>query len=169
MNTTLAPLLRKCVLVFFYDILVYSNSYEEHVEHLKAVFTLLSVEHWKIKASKCSFAQRQINYFGPIISEAGVAKDPSKVEAIVNWPPPTNVKELRSFLGLAGYYRKFVKHFSIIAKPLTSLLKKHSLYVWTAEHDASFQSLKSALSLAPVLAMPDFQLPLLRLMHQIWV
>jgi hypothetical protein len=156
MNSTLKPLLRRCVLVFFDDILVYSKSLEEHMEHLRAVFQLLAQDKWKVKMSKCSFAQRQISYLGHIISAEGISTDNSKISSITTWPAPSNAKELRSFLGLAGYYRKFVKHFAILAKPLTSLLKKHTVFVWTSEHQAAFDALKSALSTAPVLATPDF-------------
>uniref|UniRef100_A0A0A8ZHA2 Reverse transcriptase domain-containing protein n=1 Tax=Arundo donax TaxID=35708 RepID=A0A0A8ZHA2_ARUDO len=156
MNSSLAPLLRKCVLVFFDDILVYSRTYEDHIMHLRLVLELLAKDHWKVKLSKRSFAQRSIAYLGHVISAQGVGTDPNKISAIVNWPTPTNVKELRSFLGLAGYYRKFVRHFAIISKPLTNLLKKHCLFVWTADHEDAFQTLKSALCQAPVLALPDF-------------
>jgi hypothetical protein len=99
------------------------------------VFELLAKDQWKIKLSKCTFAQREIHYLGHIISEKGVGTDPSKVSAISSWPTPVNVKELRSFLGLAGYYRKFVRHFGIISKPLTELLKKNTIFLWTSEHD----------------------------------
>ena len=94
MNSTLAPLLRRCVLVFFDDILVYSATFEEHLEHLKAVFQLLEQDKWQVKLSKCSFAKNNISYLGHVISEHGVATDPAKVEAIVQWPIPSNVKEL---------------------------------------------------------------------------
>lgn len=159
MNTTLAPLLRRCVVVFFDDILVYSNSFEEHVHNLRAVLQLLAQDQWQVKLSKCSFVKNQINYLGHVISKGSVATDPSKIQAVLNWSQPANVKELRSFLGLAGYYRKFVKFFAVLARPLTDLLKKNVLFVWTSDHDVAFQELKSALYSAPVLAMPDFSLP----------
>ncbi|CAO2169811.1 unnamed protein product [Urochloa humidicola] len=156
MNSTLAPYLRKFVLVFFDDILIYSTSYEDHIQHIRLVFQLLAQEQWKIKLSKCVFAQREISYLGYVISEKGVGTDPTKVSAIAQWPTPTSAKELRSFLGLAGYYRKFVKGFGLISRPLTDLLKKHSLFIWTSVHDKSFAALKHTLCHAPVLALPDF-------------
>jgi hypothetical protein len=156
MDSTLAPCLRKFVLVFFDDILIYSSTYEEHVVHVRTVFELLAKDQWKIKLSKCTFAQREIHYLGHIISEKGVGTDPSKVSAISSWPTPVNVKELRSFLGLAGYYRKFVRHFGIISKPLTELLKKNTIFLWTSEHDKAFSALKEALIKSPVLVLPDF-------------
>lgn len=170
MNTTLAPYLRKIVLVFFYDILIYSPMFEQHVEHIRLVFELLQADQWKIKLSKCSFSQRQVAYLGHVISGSGVATDPSKITAIQDWPIPLNQRELYGFLGLAGYYRKFVRYFGIITKPLTSLLKKHSLFVWTAAHDNAFQALKMALCTAPVLALPGFSKPFfpLKQMLQIW-
>jgi hypothetical protein len=115
MNTTLSPLLRKCVLVFFDDILVYSETFDDHIQHLKLVLQLLSRDRWNIKLSKCKFAQQSITYLGHIISSAGISIDPSKVETVLSWPQPSNVKEVRSFLGLVGYYRKFVKHFVVIS------------------------------------------------------
>lgn len=159
MNSTLAPYLRKFVLVFFDDILIYSQSYEEHLVHIRLVFELLAKDQWKIKLSKCTFAQQEIKYLGHVISGAGVGTDPSKVAVVAQWPVPSNAKELRGFLGLAGYYRKFVKNFGIISRPLTELLKKNVVFVWTALHDESFQALKNALCSAPVLALPDFSQP----------
>lgn len=156
MNCTLKPLLRKCVLVFFDDILVYSHSFEDHLSHLRVVFQLLAHDKWQMKLSKCTFAQRQISYLGHIISAEGISTDSRKVEDMISWPAPTNTKDLRSFLGLTGYYRKVVRHFAVIARPLTDLLMKHAIFVWTPDHQAAFDALKSALSSAPVLATPDF-------------
>jgi len=159
MNTTLASLLHKGVLVFFDDILIYSQSLEEHLVHLRQVLELLRRDQWQVKRSKCVFAQRQLKYLGHVISERGVATDPDKVQAVLNWPVPSSAKELRSFLGLAGYYRRFVKHFGVISRPLTELLKKGALFLWSTVHDAAFHALKQALTSAPVLALPDFSKP----------
>uniref|UniRef100_A0A0A9G9I5 Reverse transcriptase domain-containing protein n=1 Tax=Arundo donax TaxID=35708 RepID=A0A0A9G9I5_ARUDO len=133
MNQMLAPMLRKYVLVFMDDILIYSLTLEDHVQHLAQVLSVLKAHQFQVKRSKCSFAQRRLAYLGHVISEHGVATDPEKVSAVRDWPSPTNAKELRSFLGLAGYYRKFVRHFGIISSPLTELLKKNTLFIWTSE------------------------------------
>ncbi|KAK1608406.1 hypothetical protein QYE76_032079 [Lolium multiflorum] len=159
MNDTLSDYLRKFVLVFFDDILIYSTSYTEHLHHITLVLQRLQDHHWQVKMSKCEFAQQSIAYLGHIISAAGVATDQSKIDTVRDWPVPTNVKELRSFLGLSGYYRKFVKNYGIISKTLTNLLRKGVPYVWTTETDTAFQSLKQALISAPVLALPDFSKP----------
>jgi hypothetical protein len=159
MNTTLATCLRKFVLVFFDDILIYSATLSDHVQHLRQVFELLAKDNWKLKITKCAFTQPQISYMGHTISAAGVGTDPSKLSALAQWPAPHSVKELRSFLGLVGYYRRFVCHFGLISKPLISLLKKHTVFVWTPEHEAAFQALKQALSQSPVLALPNFAKP----------
>ncbi|WVZ88557.1 hypothetical protein U9M48_035065 [Paspalum notatum var. saurae] len=150
MNTTLAPYLRKFVFVFFDDILIYSRTEQDHMRHLRLVFELLAGDQWKLKLSKCSFAQRQISYLGHVISGNGVATDPQKIAAIASWSSPTNAKELRSFLG------KFVRHFGVISKPLFDLLKKNTIFVWTHIHEQAFATLKHALCTAPVLALPDF-------------
>lgn len=156
MNTVLAPLLRKCVVVFIDDILIYSSTWGEHIQHIREVFSLLQQHQFKVKLSKCAFAQQQVQYLGHVISGAGVATDPSKVKDIMNWPVPQSVKDVRAFLGLAGYYRKFVKNFGIISKPLTTLLRKGVLFMWTSVHDEAFTALKQALSSTPVLSLPDF-------------
>jgi len=131
MNETLRPGLRKFVVVFFDNILVYSRSYEEHLSHLAQVFYWLADDEWCLKLSKRTFTQRSISYLGHIVSAEGISTDPARVKAIADWPQPANVKVLRSFFGLAGYYRKFVHNFGIIAKPLTELLKKDVMFIWT--------------------------------------
>jgi hypothetical protein len=156
MNCTLAPGLRKFVLVFFDDILIYSRSFAEHIDHLRQVLAWLRRDFWKLKVSKCSFAQRSVAYLGHVLSENGVATDPSKVRAILDWPRPTTLRALRGFLGLAGYYRKFVRNFGILVHPLTELLKKDVPFVWTDAQQTAFSALQSALSSTPVLALPDF-------------
>ena len=128
MNHILAPLLRKCVVVFIDDILIYSKTLSEHQQHVKQVFGLLREHHFKVRLSKCSFAKQQLNYLGHVISPSGVATDPKKVSIVQDWPTPTSVKEVRSFLGLAGYYRRFVRNFGLLAKPLTELLKKGQIF-----------------------------------------
>lgn len=159
MNSTLVPLLQKCVVVFLDDILIYSSSYGDHLQHLHAVLSLLAKDQWIVKLKKCKFAQCEIHYFGHILSSRGVHTDKEKVEAVMQWPTPANVHELMGFLGFAGFYRKFVKHFAILARRLTNLLKKHTLFVWIAEHQAAFQALQQALYSAPVLGIPDFTKP----------
>lgn len=120
---------------------------------------LLQQDKWQVKMTKCSFAQRQLRYLGHIISEAGVATDPDRIQAVLQWPLPVSVRELRSFLGLAGYYRRFVKHFGIISRPLTELLRKGAVFVWTDVQEQAFVTLKQALTSVPVLALPDFSKP----------
>lgn len=131
MNTVLAPLLRKGVLVFIDDILIYSKDLTDHVLKLRQVFQILHVHQLKVKRSKCSFAQSTLTYLGHVISKDDVSTDPKNIQAVQQWAVPANVKEVRGFLGLAGYYRKFVRHFGVISRPLTDLLKKHVVFVWT--------------------------------------
>jgi hypothetical protein len=158
MNDILSPFLRKFVLVFLDDILVYSPSLEAHVSHLKLVLSKLREHRLFMKRSKCSFANTQLDYMGHIISDQGVSTDPSKTEAMVLWPTPSTVTELRGFLGLTGYYRKLVKDYGTIAKPLTQLLKKKQ-FLWSLEEDLSFTALKQAMISTPVLALPNFAAP----------
>ena len=155
MNLVLKPFLRRCVLVFFDDILVYSSSWTAYLIHLRAVLDVLRGHHLHLKQSKCSFATASVQYLGHIISHAGVAMDDSKVAAVQSWPQPRSARGLRGFLGLAGYYRRFIKDYGTIAAPLTSLLRKDS-FQWSAAADAAFAALKTALSAAPVLHLPDF-------------
>lgn len=142
MNDTLKSVLRKFVLVFFDDILIYSPDYTSHLDHISQVLTLLSKHQWYVKLSKCSFAQQQLTYLGHTISAAGVHTDKSKIQEVLNWKVPTTVKKLRGFLGLAGYYRKFVRGFGVISKPLTNLLRKGVPFTWTDATETAFQNLK---------------------------
>lgn len=111
MNILFALLLRKCVLVFMDDILIYSATLKEHLKHLEQVFTILQENQLYVKLSKCSFAQQELEYLGHVISGAGVQTDPTKISAVRDWPVPTNAKPVRGFLGLIGYYRRFIKHW----------------------------------------------------------
>jgi len=158
MNSILQPYLRKFVMVFLDDILIYSPTLESHLQHLKSVLDTLRQHQFYLKASKCTFAQQQPQYLGHIISKEGVATDPKKTEAMCQWPSPSNVTELRGFLGLTGYYRKFVKHYGIIARPLTHLLKKKQ-FSWSEEAQVAFEKLKVAMVNTPVLALPNFSEP----------
>ena len=119
MNIVLRPLLHKCVLVFFDDILIYSASWELHLNHLEQVLQILRNNSFY---AKCEFGRSSIAYLGHIITDKGVAVDPEKIEAIRQWPPPKIVKQLWGFLGLAGFYRRFLKNYATIAAPLTQLL-----------------------------------------------
>ena len=119
MNTVLQPFLRRFVLVFFDDILIFSNTWSEHLHHVRSVLTALQQHELDLKRSKCSFGERSVAYLGHVISERGVAMDNGKVQAILDWPKPRSVRALRGFLGLANYYRKFIKDFGTVAAPLT--------------------------------------------------
>jgi hypothetical protein len=156
MNSIFAPLLRKSVLVFVDDILIYSKSLEDHKHHLQQVFAILQQHSLYLKKSKCSFGRSELECLGHIISAQGVSTDLEKIKAVQQWPTPIDCKQLRSFLGLAGYYRKFIRHYGTISKPLTDLLKKNTVYVWTPQLQSSFDTLKEALVIAPVLILPDF-------------
>ncbi|KAJ0442289.1 putative nucleotidyltransferase, Ribonuclease H [Helianthus annuus] len=154
MNHVFKPMLRKGVLVFFDDILVYSRSEGDHRKHLEQVLSIMQDNQLFAKESKCVFGGRAIEYLGHIITEGGVSTDPKKIEAVQQWPIPKTVKQLRGFLGLAGYYRRFIRSFGMIARPLTDLLKKDA-FKWGEEAQNAFERLKGALTSAPVLTLPD--------------
>nr|GEW88090.1 reverse transcriptase [Tanacetum cinerariifolium] len=155
MNRIFYEYLDKFVIVFIDDILVFSKSKEEHEDHLRTVLQTLRQEKLYAKFSKCEFWLSSVAFLGHIVSAEGITMDPAKVEAITKWPRPTSVTEVRSFLGLAGYYRRFVEGFSRLALPLTKLMRKGEKFVWNEEREKSFEELKQRLVLAPILTLPS--------------
>ena len=154
MNRVFSSYLNKFVIVFIDDILVYSGSPEKHAEHLRTVLQILRERQLYAKFSKCQFLLDKVSFLSHVISAESISLDPQKIEAIVNWKPPTNVSEVRSFLGLAGYYRKFVEGFSKIATPLTNLLKKDQKFEWSDTCQHSLEELRQRLTTTPMLALP---------------
>src|SRR6187399_457173 len=149
MNKVFMEFLDKFVVVFIDDILIYSRNEEEHEEHLRLVLEKLREHQLYVKFRKCEFWLKELGFLGHVISGEGIAVDPVKVQAVTEWLAPTSIGEIRSFLGLAGYYRRFKENFSKIAKPMTTLLKKEIKFDWTEECEESFQELKKRLTTAP--------------------
>lgn len=158
MNDIFKPYLPKFVLVFFDDIFVYSRSDKEHQEHLRIVLQVLKDQGFYANEKKCAFAQPKVAYLGHVISKRGVEADPEKIKAMKQWPQPKNITALRGFLGLTGYYRRFVEAYGKIVRPLTELLKKDG-FKWTEEATQAFEILKRAMSSLLVLVLPDFSKP----------
>jgi hypothetical protein len=155
MNKVFMEYLDKFVVVFIDDILEYSRSEEEREEHLRLVLQKLRDNQLYAKFSKCKFWLKGVSFLGHVITGEGIAVDSGKVRDVLNWEPPTTVLEIWSFLGLAGYYRRFIEGFSKIVKPLSSLLEKDKKFVWSEACQNSFDELRKRLTTAPVLAMPD--------------
>jgi hypothetical protein len=155
MNHVFRPFLRHFVLVFFDDILIYRKTWTDHINHVDQVLHLLSQHHLFLKQSKCSFGAAKVEYLGHLVGKDGIRVDPRNIEAMKDWPHPKTLKSLHGFLGLTGYYRKFVKNYRKIAAPLTDLLKKNS-FTWTLAAAQAFQTLKMAICTTPVLALPNF-------------
>jgi hypothetical protein len=143
------------VLVFFDDILIYRKSWEDHLQHVDKVLQLLKEQQLYAKPSKCFFGVKEVEYLGHIVSHEGVKVDPNKIKAMMDWTIPKALKNLRGFLGLTGYYRKFVRNYGRIAAPLTTLTKKDA-FSWTPEATKSFEQLKEVMCKAPVLTTPYF-------------
>ena len=159
MNYVLQEFLGKFIAVYLDDIIIYSKTYEAHLDHITQVFNALRTANLKIKLKKCYFCLPSISFLGHVVGRDGIRVDPTKVEKIKNFPVPTNVSEIRAALGLFSYYRKFIKDFSKIAKPLTMLLKKETPFQWTEKQQNAFEYLKERLVSAPILRYPDFDQP----------
>jgi hypothetical protein len=159
MNSVFMPELDKFVVVFIEDILVYSKNEKEHAGHLHVVLQRLREHRLYAKLSKCDFWLKEIKFLGHTMSQAGIVVDPDKVQEVMNWKPPTTVRQIRSFLGLAGYYRRFIPDFSRIAKPITKLLKKEVKFVWGQKCEDAFHTLRQHLTTALVLVQPDNSKP----------
>jgi hypothetical protein len=151
--------LDKFVVVFIDDILIYSKSKAEHAKHLRIVLQRLRDHKLYAKFCKCEFWLNSVKFLGHTISKEGISVDPSKVQEVMDWKPPKLVHQNRSFLGLAGYYRRFIPDFSRIAKPMTELLKKDVKFVWSEKCDQAFHTLRKHLTSAPVLTQPDMSKP----------
>ena len=159
MNKIFRPFLDKFVVVFIDDILIYSRTQEEHAEHLRLVLGVLREKQLYAKLSKCEFWMDEVQFLGHVISAQGIAVDPAKVEAVVKWESPKSATEIKSFVGLAGYYRRFIEGFSKIVAPLTLLTRKDQPFTWTDKCEDSFQELKKRLTSAPILVIPDVGKP----------
>ncbi|GJU85879.1 putative reverse transcriptase domain-containing protein [Tanacetum coccineum] len=154
MNRVCKPYLDKFVIVFIDDILIYSRNKEEHEEHLKLILELLKKEELYAKFSKCEFWIPKVQFLGHVIDSKGIHVDPAKIESIKDWASPKSATEIRQFLGLAGYYRRFIEGFSKIAKPMTKLTQKNVKFDWGEKEEAAFQLIKQKLCSAPILALP---------------
>ncbi|KAK8951111.1 hypothetical protein KSP39_PZI003350 [Platanthera zijinensis] len=155
MNRVFKAFLDQLVIVFIDDILIYSKTEEEHAQHLPQVLQTLREQQLCVKFSKYAFWLTEIAFLGHMINAEGLAVDPAKIEAIINWTRPKSVTEVRSFLGFAGYYRKFVKDFSKLALSLTQLTRKNVVFMWGDDCQQAFEALKERLTIAPVLVMPE--------------
>ncbi|GJR82553.1 putative reverse transcriptase domain-containing protein [Tanacetum coccineum] len=155
MNRVCKPYLDKFVIVFIDDILIYSKNEQEHKEHLKQILELLKKEELYAKFSKCEFWIPKVQFLGHVIDSEGIHVDPAKIESIKDWTSPKSPTEIRQFLGLAGYYRRFIEGFSKIAKPMTKLTQKKVKFEWGDKQEAAFQLLKQKLCSAPILALPE--------------
>jgi hypothetical protein len=149
MQTVLGPVLHQFALVYLDDIIIYSDTMENHIIHLETILELLHIAGLKIKLEKCEFVMTEIIYLGHIISSEGIRPNPKKIEAVSNYPAPVNVNQLRTFLGLANYYRRYIKDFAKITHPLTESTKKNKAWIWEAEQDYAFNALKFSLNLPP--------------------
>jgi hypothetical protein len=156
MNEVLRAFIGQFVVVYFDDILIFSKSMDEHMDHLRAVFNALRDARLFGNLEKCTFCTNRVSFLGYVVTPQGIEVDEKKIEAIDSWPQPQTITQVRSFLGLAGFYRRFVKDFSTIAAPLHGLTKKGVVFQWGQAQEESFSSLKDKLTHAPLLQLPDF-------------
>lgn len=161
MNNILTGLQGIKCFVYVDDVVLYANTLEEHNQKLSEIFDRFRDNNLKVNLSKCVFMSKSCNFLGHIISENGISPDPAKVTHVVNFKTPQTQKEVKSFLGLVGYYRRFIKDFAKISKPLTELLKKNTKYIWSFECEAAFQILKELITTPPILAYVDYSKPFL--------
>jgi hypothetical protein len=159
MNSVFMTELDKFVVVFIDDILIYSKNEKEHAKHLRIVLHRFRDHKLYIKFSKCEFWLDSVKFLGHTISKDGISVDPSKVQEVMDWKPPKSIHQIRSFLGLVGYYHRFIPDFSRIAKPMTELLKKGVKFVWSEVCEKAFPILRQHLTSAPVLVQPDNSKP----------
>ena len=159
MNNIFRKYLDEFVLVYLDDILIYSKTWDEHLEHIESVLKILRENKIYAKKSKCFFGKSETEYLGHVISEKGIQVNPKKTNAISNWEKPSNVKEIQSFIGLCNYYRRFIENFAKIAAPLTNLTKKNVPFIWDHEQQQAFENLKNKLVNAPILKYADPNIP----------
>jgi hypothetical protein len=155
MHTALGDLLDRFVLVYLDDIMIFSKSAQDHEKHVREVLDRLRSHNLVIKRSKCSFFSRQVEYLGHVISAMGIQPSPAKIAAISQWPAPKSVQDIRKFLGLTGFYRRFISNYARMASPLTNLLKENVPFEWSADQQSSFTTLAHTLCQAPILRLPD--------------
>ena len=155
MNRIFFDLIGVCLFVYIDDLIIFSHSMESHLEHLSKVFTILQENNLKINLEKCDFFKTEVTILGHRLSVNGLSPIPEKVKIIANWTPPKTITQLKSFLGAVGYYRKFIKNFSIVASILFKLIRKDSKFVWGPKQQEAFNKLKELLTSAPVLSLPD--------------
>lgn len=154
MENILTGLQWKMLLIYLDDVIIFGSSVPEVIDRLKIVLQRFRDARLKLKPKKCHLFKKEVGYLGHVVSSEGVKTDPAKIEAVKSWPTPTNQTEVRSFLGLASYYRRFVLKFSDVVKPLTALTEKDQPYIWTTDCEEAFKAMKELLTTAPILAYP---------------
>jgi hypothetical protein len=160
MDVLLAGLKWNSCLVYLDDIIIFSKTIPQHLQRLEAVLKCLYGANLKLKLSKCTFGATSLKILGYVVSGAGISPDPAKVEAMSQFPRPCSLKAVQSFIGLCSYYRRFIKNFAVIARPLIDLTKKGHAFIWSNEHELSFITLQTALLSPPILGHPNYNLPM---------